>query len=285
MTEREFEQRLREWYRARVDDAGAVPHDLQVAVQAIPDISPHRPGFLGMQRRMVILAAAAMLLVLLVGGAIAVGAGLLPWLHDESDITILAPAAWEDQDLSNVEPGTYSLNVPGAGASPRHSTVRVTFTLGAGWERVDVTQLLWGNSKWLNFEVVDNLYADPCHLERGLRRPAIGPSVEDLAGALSAESAWQATAPTEIMLDGYAGKRVQLTAPADSSSCTATEQRLFHVVGGPWHRPAIRDRERLDVWIVDVHGTRVVIIAGSGPRASASDLAQLQAVIDSVKFD
>jgi hypothetical protein len=47
----------------------------------------------------------------------------------------------------------------------------------------------------------------------------------------------------------------------------------------------LRDGERIDVWIVDVRGTRVVIIAGSAPRPLASDLAQLQAVIDSITVD
>jgi hypothetical protein len=281
MTERELEQRLRDWYQARIDDAGAVPHELEARIQAIPDISPHRPRLLGMQRPMVILVAAAMLLVLLVSGAIAVGAGLLPWLNDDADTTILAPAAWEDQELTVVEPGTYSLDVPG--------DVRVTFTLGVGWERVDVTQYLYGNGKSLNIEVVDNLYAQTCHWKQGPRKPAVGPSVDDLANALAAMSGWEATAPSDILLDGHAGKRVQLVAPPDSSSCDEAddepERYLFHVKAEPRVRPVIRDSEHIDVWIVDVHGTRVVIIAGSSPRPLASDLAQLQAVIDSIKFD
>jgi hypothetical protein len=276
MTEREFEQHLRDWYQSRVDDAGAVPLELEARVQAIPDISPHRPGLFGIQRRMVILAAAAMLLALLVGGAVAVGAGLIPWLNDDSD-TVLAPGAWEAQDLSNVDPGTYTLDVPG--------DVRVTFTLGPGWERVEVTQLLWGSGKSLHFEVVDNLYADTCHWEQGPRKPAVGPSVDDLANALAAMSGWHATAPTDIVVDGQTGKRVQLVAPPDSSACDESERVLFHVKGEPRFRPVMRDSERIDVWIVDVRGTRVVIIAGSSPRQLASDLAQLQAVIDSVTFD
>jgi hypothetical protein len=278
MTERELEQRLRDWYQARVDEAGAVPFDLDARIQAIPDISPRRPGVLGNQRRLVILLAAAMLLITLVAGAIAVGAGLVPWLNDDSDFTVLGPEAWEDQDLSNVDPGTYTLEMPG--------NVRATFTLGVGWERVDVKQLLWGQTKRLNFEVVDNIYAHTCHWERGLRRPAVGPSVDDLANALAAKSHWRPTAPTDILLDGYAGKRVQLTAPADSSSCTAAERRLLHVVGNKEapYLPAMRDGELLDVWIVDVHGTRVVIIGGSWHLAE-SDRPQLQAVIDSVEFD
>jgi hypothetical protein len=288
MTEHELEQRLRDWYQARADDAGAVPLDLEARIQAIPDTSPYRPGLFGIQRRMVILAAAAMLLVLLVGGAIAVGAGLIPWLNDDSDTTILAPKAWEAQEETDVDPGTYTLDVPPAGESATSPNVRVTFTLGAGWERVEVTQLLWGNGKTLNFEVVDNLYVDPCHAEQGLHQPPVGTSVDDLANALSAMPAWQPTSPTDIMVDGYPGKRLQLIAPADSSSCTDTELRLFHVIGDSRdsrYLPALRESEHLDVWIVDVRGTRVVIIAGSSPRALPSDLAQLQAVIDSVKFD
>jgi hypothetical protein len=56
-------------------------------VAAIPDEVPYRPDFFG-SRRGVMLLVAALLVAMLVGGAIAVGAGLLrlPWLPDDRDI-------------------------------------------------------------------------------------------------------------------------------------------------------------------------------------------------------
>jgi hypothetical protein len=92
MTEREFEQRLRAFYRAEVEAAGQVPADLVESVASIPDRVPYRPG-LFQTRRGVVLLAAALLMALLVSGAIAVGTGLirLPWLPDERTTQLSGP--------------------------------------------------------------------------------------------------------------------------------------------------------------------------------------------------
>ena len=82
MTEREFEQRLRAFYRAEA--ARPVPADLWDEVLAISEQMPRRAP-IETRRGFVLLAAAAMLAALLVAGAIAIGFGLVkvPWLPDD----------------------------------------------------------------------------------------------------------------------------------------------------------------------------------------------------------
>lgn len=41
----------------------------------------------------------------------------------------------------------------------------------------------------------------------------------------------------------------------------------------------------MELWILDVQGTRLVIHAGREPTADASAIADLQAVIDSIRID
>jgi hypothetical protein len=86
MTEHEFEQQLRGFYRARADAGMAAPAVLREDVWSIPDEMPYRRGFLGPRRTQVLLVA-ALLTALMVGGAIAIGAGLIrnPWLPDLPD--------------------------------------------------------------------------------------------------------------------------------------------------------------------------------------------------------
>lgn len=275
MTEREFEQRLRAFYRAEVESAGPAADQLRDGVWAIPDEMPTRSDLFG-TRRFVVLAAAAMLTVLLVGGAIAVGAGLLRWLDLDPSPSVPRPLIWVAQDESDVPGGTYVLDVD--------PSLRVTFTLPVGWERVRNDGLLWGQTKWITLMVVDNVYLDGCRLQRRLMDPPVGRTVDSLAAAISDVPGWHVTSVTDVVLDGHAGRRVELIGPADASSCVMGEWRLFHVAGSPGYFPAIRDSETMSVHILDVDGRRLVVVAGAEPWAWESVQAELGAVIDSIRI-
>ena len=88
MTEREFEQRLRNYYRAEADAAGRLPVELREGVLGIPDRMRTPIGFFQTRRGFVVLAATAMLTALLLGVAIAIGSGLLrlPWEEDQDTV-------------------------------------------------------------------------------------------------------------------------------------------------------------------------------------------------------
>jgi hypothetical protein len=286
MTERELEQRLRAWYQSEADAAGPAPMDLQTSVSAIPDAMPSRTGLFGSRRSVVLLAAAAMLVALLVGGAIAVGAGLIPWLTEEPDeIPLSVGIPWEQQPESNVNPGTYTLDFNRRASDPVSTPIRVTFTLPAGWERIR-HMLIWGQTTWFGIGIVDNAYVDPCHLELGYRDPPIGPTPADLAAVLPSFPGWKVTATSDVILDGYHGKHVKITAPADTAGCTEEDPTLLPTRSWPLLFGAVRSNEPMELWILDVQGTRLVIHAGSDPEAAtAADLAELQAVIDSIRID
>ena len=80
-----------------------------------------------------------------------------------------------------IAPGTY------VAADP--FLLQVTFTVPAGWQGaiggpylviLDQTQGYGG----VAFSIFDTVYADPCHY-KGVLKPTPGPSVADLATALS----------------------------------------------------------------------------------------------------
>lgn len=285
MIEREFEQRLRGYVRSEVAAAGAVPAELRESVWAIPDaVVPAGAGVFRTRRGIVLLAAAAMLLALLVGGAIAVGSGLIPWLASDEELNVPGGVPWVDQPATRTEAGTYYLDLPGRAHIDTPPSVRVTFELPGGWERVRVDNLIWGNEKWLNFGVADNLYVDPCRSGLGVRRPPVGPTAADMAAALTGVPGWRVTAISDVTVDGFSGKRVELVGPADSSSCTGRESRLLHVTQAPYYVPALRDNEPVTLWILNVESTRLVIRAGHETWAASSRVSQLQDVVDSVQI-
>ncbi|MEK6191384.1 MAG: hypothetical protein AABM41_03545 [Chloroflexota bacterium] len=107
MTERELEQRLRAWFQAEVGDGLQAPAELRASVVGLPDTMPTPVTLLGGRRNLALLATAAMLTALLIGGALAVGSGLirLPWLDDDradsNSFPLAGPVAYCDPTLAD----------------------------------------------------------------------------------------------------------------------------------------------------------------------------------------
>lgn len=285
MTERELEQRVRAWCRDRADAAGPLPLTLRMSVSEIPEAMPARPNPFASRRGLLMLTAAALLVAMLVGGAIAVGAGLLRWLDRDTDRNPAGMAqSWVDQPMTNRRSGDYYLELRSRPALDA-PVLRVTFTLPGGWERVELDHFLWGQTKWLGFAVATNVYERGCGPDLSVRDPPVGPTVEDLALAVSSVDGWETRAVTDITLDGYAGKRVDLVAPADLSQCTGEEWRLLRIIGSPPYAPAIRESEPMSLWILDVDGDRIVIHTGYELGVSQAALDELQSLADSVRIE
>ena len=155
----------------------------------------------------------------------------------------------------------------------------------------DGTARALGLSSW----IVGNIYADPCQWGDGLLEPPVGPSVDDLADALAKQPMRNGTTPTAVTVDGYDGKYLELTIPADLDLATcskvpgasASTPGAFVSWVGPagddymgFAGPGSHDR----VWILDVDGVRLVLDATDFPQATAADRAELQSIIDSIQI-
>jgi hypothetical protein len=126
-------------------------------------------------------------------------------------------------------------------------------------------------------EVNAGLFQDPCRWAAGDPQIPVGPTVEDLANALAAQTAYEASDPFDVSLGGYSGQRVDLQLPSDVESCDSGE--FYPWVGSLY---AQGPDNRWDVWILDVEGDRIVVLATHFPGTSAEDLAEQQAIIDSL---
>jgi hypothetical protein len=129
------------------------------------------------------------------------------------------------------------------------------------------------------------VYGDPCAWATSRPDPPTGPTVDDLVAALSLQPGRDATAPTDITVDGYSGKAIELTVPADIAfaTCDLGEFRSWQYPDGSprWHQgPGQHDL----LWILDVKGLRVVIDAGFYEGTSPADRAEQQAILDSIQF-
>ncbi len=165
-------------------------------------------------------------------------------------------------------------------------------TLPVGWETADVFITKPDAEPFLaiNFFDVANIYADPC--QWALLDPPVGPTVDDLASALADSPVFQATGARDVTVDGFEGKYIEFTVPDyDEDECRRGRFGLWKEDGpggvGTGIRPnlwAQSPDQHNQVWILDVDGTRLVILAWTFPDTSARDRADIDEILDSIQI-
>ena len=226
-----------------------------------------------------LVAAAVVAAVLL--GATLIGRG--PDVGGEPESTPIPTTSPMPARLSGteLEPGTYRLTVLG--------TVDATITVPDGWANLDgigVTKnsdepsrtavVFWGNDL-----EVSQVYADPCQWLDGYVDPPVGPTVDDLATALANQPQRGESLPTEVSIDGYRGKMIELSVPSDIDFADC-DRGLFRSWTGRYHQgPGQVDR----IYIIDVDGQRLVFFTNFLPGTSEADRAEGQAIVDSIQLD
>ena len=196
-----------------------------------------------------------------------------------SPSSMSGPRALGEGPQGPLDPGTYVT------ASP--FLTRVTFSLPAQWFAdiggpyavfLDPSMDPVSNDDGLvEFVIFDKIYADPCHVDRGLLNPPPGPSVDDLAKALARVPGLVATTPTDVTVGGYHGKQLTLTSHTSTATCS-----LWQLPLGAANSMVPGERDRY--WILDINGQRLVISAHEIPGESAAQKAEVQALLDSIRI-
>lgn len=180
------------------------------------------------------------------------------------------PRPFEDASGS-LEPGRYVSSI---------ESVEISYTVPAGWKREPSGPELMGpiadEIGGLSFWTVSNLFADPCQFELGTLGTQPGPTVDDLADALANQPGIDPASASDVAVDGFAGKYIEYTTPA--TGCDAF---------GPWPTPnglVLFPNTEARYWILDVDGTRLVMLAYVWDVATQEGRAALQGIIDSVEI-
>jgi len=204
-----------------------------------------------------------------------------------------SPSPSAGPPIGSLVPGTYVVDYPS------RTPVRFTFTVPAGWVgRADGSvdkNLDQPNELGFIPFIVTHVYADACHSEGALKE--VGPTVDDLVRALVDQVGSDASAPVDVTLGGYPAKRIDMSIPAELDTLTCrypgsliqiwadpAETGFFAIPVDPAN-PAADQGGGGRVYIADVNGDRAVIHTGSAPGASTSDIAELEGVIDSIRFE
>jgi hypothetical protein len=164
----------------------------------------------------------------------------------------------------------------------------LTVTVPDGWSGIDTA--IWlaenqaPNGAALGFGRGAWLLADPCK-EGDTTWIPVGPTVADFVDAIANHPILDTTPPVDVTLAGYAGKYLDLQAPADVSTDDKYNPEC------PYYRPwepgiyAQGPNHRWHLWVLDVDGIRVVVQSMDYPGTSAQHRAELQAMVDSIKIE
>jgi hypothetical protein len=195
-----------------------------------------------------------------------------------------------DADLDQIagEAGAYAMTARGHEKSAPLAVVDVpegfsNFGAFAMWPQ-DVAAEIGEPYQAIQYWTVYGVHPDPCR-HRGAA-PEIGGSVADLAGALETQQVTtMSSVPQQVSLDGHAAVYVEVTIPntIDFGRCGEGYLQIWDGVENDsqhaWNEPGL-DR----LWIVDVDGVRVVLLASTSPDATDAQADALEDIITSVRF-
>jgi hypothetical protein len=235
--------------------------------------------------------AAAAVLVAAIGGVAYLAS------DDDEEIDVVSPVPSPSPvDVTSVtgalEPGTYFVDPDGEPSTP----LTVSFGVEAdGWSP-------WlGTSKEdrmaVSITTVSNVVADGCAGDAPAD-PPVGPTVDDLAAALTHLAPFEvAEPPTDVVVDGYGGTHLVLRVPdlprgADGSFVDCEDGRIYSWIsplngdgpdGGAFSGYNGDDLE--EFWLLDVAGTRLMIQTWRPAGASSHDVGEIAAIVDSIRIN
>ena len=194
----------------------------------------------------------------------------------------------------NLSPGTYTAKMPVG------DTLTLTFTVPGAWTAyADPPGVLRGLTPTaapgtgapggiaFQFRDVTTLKGDPCHWSGTDDDIPVGPTADDLVQALQEQTAYEASDPVDVVIGGYAGQRVDIFSPTEPFAEVNGATTAVGCDDGVW-RPwdgeiyAQGPANRWQTNILDVDGTRLVIVVQDFPRTNAADRAELDAIVDSM---
>lgn len=189
------------------------------------------------------------------------------------------PALFGAADVQ-LAPGTYTVDeVDGTPTTP------ILVTVGDGWKTLDPRWAIGkGIGQGMTFSRPVRVMLDACHPGDGYH-PGPVTTLEGLVAALTEQRGWiDVTNPSDISIDGYAGKAFQRAVPADLSGCSFGSFGEFTSWDGPFHSPYYQAGETSTIWVLDLDGTVIVVEARLDAGQPAEAAEELAAMLDSIRI-
>jgi hypothetical protein len=196
-----------------------------------------------------------------------------------------------------LEPGTYFIDPDGDPSTP----LRVVYEVPVeGWSQwIGAAKFADDGHVGVSITTVTNLVRHGCR-DHSWADPPVGSSVNDLAAALADLAPFRVTSPPkDVTIDGYSGKHLELTVPdlpvegeGDDGRFTGCEEgKLKSWVGfidtepGDAYYGYTGPGYTEEFWMLDVEGTRLMIVAERSPGSPPEDLDEQRAILDSIRIE
>jgi hypothetical protein len=197
-------------------------------------------------------------------------------------------------NFAPLEPGTYFIDPDSDASTP----LRVGYAVPVeGWSQwFGAAKFAADEHVAVSITTVTNLVRHGCR-DHSPADPPVGPTVDDLAAALAELAPFRVTSPPEdVTIYGYSGKHLELTVPdlpvggdpGDLRFIGCIDADLYSWISPPnegafsgYTGPGYRE----EFWILDVEGTRLMIVAHRSAGAPREDLPELRAILDSIRIE
>ena len=195
-------------------------------------------------------------------------------------------------DFSALAPGSYFMDPDSDPSTP----LRLEYEIAAdGWSQwIGAAKFAGERHVGVSIVTVTNLVRHGCRDHSRAAPP--GPTVDDLATALADLAPFRVNSPPRnVNVYGYPGKHLELTVPDLPMKGRGDNRRFAGCVGGKlksWIAPAFGafyghtgPGYSEEFWILDVEGSRLVIVAERSPGMPAKDIAEMRAILDSIRIE
>ncbi len=203
----------------------------------------------------------------------------------------------ELEPFARLEPGTYFIDPDLDPSTPLRVVYEVPFERWSMW--IGAAKFAGDGHVGVSITTVTNLVRHGCR-DHSWADPPVGLSVNDLAAALADLAPFRVTSPPrDVTVYGYSGKHLELTVPDLPVEGEGDDRRFTGCIDGTlksW--VAAIDTEPGDAyygytgpgyteefWILDVDGTRLMIVAERSPGSPRKDLSEQRAILDSIRIE
>ena len=250
------------------------------------------------------LSAAAVVLVLVVGsrlvGAPTANVGgpdVEPTATPSASVAATSASASPTRAAPGLPEGPFTIVDTGALNAP----LRITVTIpAAGWyadsgvgalhkgdggDPPEAALLGWSWQAGTEFYV----YGDPCRWAATTPdTPAT--TVDQIVTALAAQASRDASAPEDVTVGGYVGKRITLHVPNDPEAIADCDEDTFasYGTGDTAKRPSRYHQgpgQVDELWVLDVNGVVAIIDVMYRPSTSAALVEEVRAIAESATFE